>query len=212
MGIRYQQSAHAAAAQLQGWTVAESRLRRIVAERRPGQALAIVTDLDETVLDNSALLARDLEACHTYTTWETWSDWEVDGDSTLTPGAARFFRYADRHAVATYYVSDRFEENKASTVATLRELGLPQVEPGRVLLYGPSKEEHRAVADADHDVVLLLGDSLPDFHDDFDGATVEEQEELVARHAAHFGCDWIMFPNATSAAGGRRRSRPGRRC
>lgn len=197
MGIRYQQSAHAAAAQLQGWTVAESRLRRIVAERRPGQDLAIVTDLDETVLDNSALLARDLEACHTYTTWDTWSDWEVDGEPTLTPGAARFFRYADRHRVAIYYVSDRFEENKASTLATLRELGLPQVEPGRVLLYGPSKEERRAVADADHEVVLLLGDSLPDFHDDFDGATAEEQEALVGRHAAHFGRDWIMFPNAT---------------
>lgn len=99
-------------------------------------------------------------------------------------------------------MSDRFEENKGSTVATLRELGLPQVEPGRVLLYGPSKEERRAVADADRDVVLLLGDSLPDFHDDFDGATAEEQEELVARHAAHFGRDWIMsqWPRAIQAS------------
>lgn len=202
MGIRYQQSAHAAAAQLQGWTVAEDRLRRIVADRRQGEDLAIVTDLDETVLDNSPLLARDLEACHTYTTWDTWSDWELEGDPTLTPGAARFFRYADKHDVAIYYVSDRFAENKDATMATLRELGLPQVEADQVLLYGTSKEERRGVAEEDHEVVMLLGDSLPDFHDDFDGATAEEQEELVARHARHFGRDWIMFPNATYGSWG----------
>lgn len=198
MGIRYQQSAHAAAAQLQGWTLAEARLRKeVAAHRRGDEELAIVTDLDETVLDNSALLARDLEACHTYTSWDTWSDWELEGDPTLTPGAARFFRYADRHGVTIYYVSDRFAENKDATMATLRELGLPQVSSEQVLLYGTSKEERRAVAEEDHDVVLLLGDSLPDFHDDFDGATAEEQEALVAEHAAHFGRDWIMFPNAT---------------
>lgn len=201
MGIRYQQSAHAAAAQLQGWTLAEARLRKAVAEHRRGdEDLAVVTDLDETVLDNSPLLARDLEACHTYTSWDTWSDWEIEGDPTLTPGAARFFRYADRHGVAIYYVSDRFAENKAATMETLRELGLPQVTSGQVLLYGTSKEERRAVAEEDHEVVLLLGDSLPDFHDDFDGATAEEQEALVAEHAGHFGRDWIMFPNATYGA------------
>ena len=198
MGIRYQQSAHAAAAQLQSWSVAEGRLRKLVAERRGhGQKLAIVSDLDETALDNSALLARDLEACHTYTTWDTWSDWEIRGNPTLTPGAAHFFEYADRHGVAIYYVSDRFEENKASTMATLRSLGLPQVTSGQVLLYGPTKEERRQVASADHDVVLLLGDSLPDFHDDFDGATPGEQATLVTRYAGHFGRDWVMFPNAT---------------
>lgn len=198
MGIRYQQSAHAAAAQRQGWTLAEERLRREVNDRRRGdEPLAIVSDLDETVLDNTPLLARDLEACHTYTTWDTWSDWELRGDPTLTPGAARFFRYADRHGVAIYYVSDRFAENKAATLATLQELGLPQVTGEQVLLYGPSKEERRAVAEAEHEVVLLLGDSLPDFHDDFDGATPDEQSALVAEHAGHFGRDWVMFPNAT---------------
>ena len=197
MGIRYQQSAHAAAAQIQSWSLAESRLGKAIASRRPGHKLAIVSDLDETVLDNSPLLARDLQACHTYTTWDTWSDWEINGHPTLTPGAAHFFEYADRNHVAIYYVSDRFAENKASTMATLRELGLPQVKDDQVLLYGPSKEQRRQVAAADHDLVLLLGDSLPDFHNDFDGATPATQATLVTKYAGHFGRDWIMFPNAT---------------
>jgi len=197
MGIRYQQSAHAAAAQLQSWSIAEGRLRKAIADHDSERDLAVVTDLDETVLDNSALLARDLEACHTYTTWDTWSDWEVNGHPTLTPGAADFFRYADRHQVTIYYISDRFEENKASTMTTLRDLGLPQVTSEQVLLYGPTKEQRRQVAAADHDVVLILGDSLPDFHAAFDGATPDRQAELVARYAGHFGRDWVMFPNAT---------------
>ncbi|GGO88625.1 5'-nucleotidase, lipoprotein e(P4) family [Nocardioides phosphati] len=197
MGIRYQQSAHAAAAQLQSWSLAESRLRDALRNRRSGEKLAVVSDLDETVLDNSPLLARDLQACHTYTTWDTWSDWEVNGHPTLTPGAAGFFRYADAHHVAIYYISDRFQENKASTLATLRDLGLPQVNDDQVLLYGPTKEQRRQVAEADHDVVLLLGDSLPDFSAVFDGKTPDQQATLVAQNAAHFGRDWIMFPNAT---------------
>src|SRR5689334_24908692 len=55
MGLRYQQSAHAAAAQIQSWDLAESRLKKIVAEHRPAKDLAIVTDLDETVWDNTPL-------------------------------------------------------------------------------------------------------------------------------------------------------------
>jgi predicted secreted acid phosphatase len=37
-------------------------------------------DLDETVLDNTPLLARDMEQCHDYTKWDTWGDWEKQGN------------------------------------------------------------------------------------------------------------------------------------
>lgn len=196
MGVRYQQSANAAAAQRQGWLLAQERLEDVLDDRKPGERLAVVSDLDETALDNTPLLARDLEACHDYTSWDTWSDWELEGEPTLTPGALEFFTYAHRKHVGIFYISDRFAENKDATLATLRELGLPQVRPDHVLLYGTSKEERRQVVAKDHEIVLLLGDSLPDFHDDFDGAGPQEQQELVDKYADHFGRDWIMFPNA----------------
>src|SRR5690348_622272 len=68
-GLQYQQSANNAALQLQTWRNARVQLDRILASpaaRAPHKKMAIMTDLDETVLDNSALLARDLEQCHTY--------------------------------------------------------------------------------------------------------------------------------------------------
>ncbi len=65
MGLRYQQqSAEIRALQRQSWALATYRLKDILSEPQEGKPLAIITDLDETVIDNSALLVRDLKACH----------------------------------------------------------------------------------------------------------------------------------------------------
>lgn len=210
MAIRYQQSASVAALQRQSYELATERLTEITGPieryqggetgqgllRRNGR-LAIVADLDETVLDNTDLLGRDLLACHTYTTWDTWSDWEINGHPRLIPGAAAFFAQADRAGLAIYYISDRFQENKASTLATLKELGLPQVTDDHVLLYGPTKEQRRAVVQKNHNIVLELGDSLTDFSEQFKGATADRQQELVNQYADRWGSTWIAFPNSS---------------
>lgn len=198
MGLRYQQqSAEAAALQRQGFALATYRLEDVLEAHGEDADLAIITDLDETVLDNSALLVRDMEACHDYTTWDTWKHWEREGAPRLIPGAKAFLDYADEHGVAIYYVSDRYQENEADTIATLEELGLPQVSADSVKLLGPAKAERRADVVADHTLVMQLGDSLHDFDGVFADADLAEQRRLVEEHAARFGQDWIVFPNAS---------------
>ena len=159
----------------------------------------MVSDLDETAIDNTPLLVRDMEKCHVYDTWDTWGDWELRGKPTPIPGALEFFDFADKAGVAIYYISDRFgePENKAATIATLRELGFPQVSDETVLLYGTSKAERRAVVSKDHKIVLLLGDTLHDFDGVFRKAPTDVKRAEVDKNAAHFGADWIVFPNAT---------------
>lgn len=199
MGLRYQQQgAEAKALQRQSYALATRNLDTLVGNTpfKKRAHLAIITDLDETALDNTPLLARDLIACHDYTTWDTWTDWELHGDPTLIPGAAAFFAHADRLGVSIYYISDRYDENKPSTLATLRQLGLPQVSDAHVLLLGPSKAVRRASVSADHKLVMQLGDSLPDFDGAFKGVDLATQQRLVEQNAAHFGWDWIVFPNA----------------
>ena len=112
-------------------------------------------------------------------------------------GAADFFHLADRLGVTIFYVSDRFEENKLATIATLSRLGLPQVRAEQVLLFGPPKAERRAAVERDHRVILHLGDTLHDFDGVFRKAPTEVKRAEVDRNAAHFGADWIVFPNAT---------------
>ncbi len=200
MGLRYQQqSAEVRALQLQAYALAKANLQAAIAKAEDPKKLAIVTDLDETAIDNSALLVRDMQKCHVYDTWDTWGDWELKGHPTAIPGALAFFDFADKAGVAIYYISDRFgePENKAATIATLKELGFPQVSDDNVLLYGTSKAERRAVAAKDHQIVLLLGDTLHDFDAVFRKAPTDVKRAEVDKNAAHFGADWIVFPNAT---------------
>ncbi|HRO15955.1 MAG TPA: 5'-nucleotidase, lipoprotein e(P4) family [Paracoccus sp. (in: a-proteobacteria)] len=197
MALRWQQSSgEAEALQRQAYVLARLRLDEALAKQGDDK-LAIVTDLDETVIDNSALLVRDVAACHDFSGWDTWKDWERKGNPTLIPGAKEFLDYADSKGVAIFYISDRYDETKESTLKTLTELGLPQVSADHVLLLGPPKGERRALVEKDHRIVMLLGDTLHDFQTEFEGKDAAPQKARVAETADRFGVDWIVLPNPT---------------
>ncbi len=198
MGLKWQQqSAEARALQAQTYDFATEQLDSAVADVGEGENPAIITDLDETVIDNSKLLARDLAECHDYSTWDTWGDWERNGEPTLIPGALEFFEHADELGVDIFYISDRTDENKAATLDTLKALELPQVTEESVKLLGPPKEERRAAVEADHTVLMQLGDTLHDFDGAFADAPLKKQRQLVEKNQDKFGTEWIMLPNPT---------------
>ncbi|OOF23748.1 5'-nucleotidase, lipoprotein e(P4) family [Salinivibrio sp. IB872] len=197
MGLRYQQqSAEVIAMQRQTFELATFRLEQQIQSHGENANLAIMTDLDETIIDNGALLVRDMQACHDFTSWDTWKHWEREGQPRLIPGAKAFLDFADQHDVAIYYVSDRYQENKSDTLATLKALALPQVADDHVLLLGPPKAERRKIVENKHTLVMQLGDSLHDFSGEFGDADLKQQRALVNKHAKHFGQDWIVLPNA----------------
>lgn len=198
MGLRFQQqSAEVQALQLQAYNIATLKLDVAVASAKDPSKLAVVTDLDETVIDNSALLARDLANCHAYDSWDTWLPWERDGTPALIPGAKKFLQHADNLGVTIRYISDRADEQKQYTLATLSKLGLPQVSAESVLLLGAPKVERRALVSADHQIVLLLGDTLHDFDGRFRKTPLADQRATVAGEADKWGTEWIVFPNAS---------------
>lgn len=197
MAIRYQQrSAEVKALQRQCYALATLRLRAAVeANGGTGAGLAVVSDIDETILDNTAVMAHAMTLEH-HNNIETWKLWEREGMPHLIPGAADFLAMADGLGVTIFYLSDRFDENKLATIATLSRLGLPQVSAAQVQLFGPPKAERRAAIEKDHRIVLQLGDTLHDFHGAFADVTLDEQHRLAEDHADRFGDDWIVFPNA----------------
>lgn len=219
MGLRWQQqSAEARALQQQTFAQAEKQLKQLLEEYEDSEegsgdqakSPAIVTDLDETIIDNTQLLARDLEECHDYSDWSTWGHWEEEGEPALIPGALEFLKAADEMGVKINYISDRQEENLEPTLKTLRELGLPQLgededsadseeagNPDNLLLLGPPKEERRDKVRENHHILMQLGDTLHDFDPRFADADLAEQQKLVEENAEHFGRDWIVLPNAT---------------
>lgn len=198
MGLRFQQqSAEVRALQLQAYNIAIMRLDAAVEGAEDASKLAVVTDLDETVIDNTALLARDLGDCHMYDAWDTWLPWERDGLPALIPGALDFLSHADSLGVTIRYISDRADQQKADTMATLTSLGLPQISEDSVLLLGPPKVDRREIVSADHQIVLLLGDTLHDFDGRFRKTPLDAQRATVAEEAARWGAEWIVFPNAS---------------
>ncbi|MCF9046231.1 5'-nucleotidase, lipoprotein e(P4) family [Acinetobacter nectaris] len=202
MGLKYQQqSAEIHALQLQSYELATLHIQQYLQQHPNAKNIAVVTDLDETVLDNSALLVRDTEQCHDWRTWDTWNDWEVNGHPTLMPGSLAFFNFLNERGIKIFYVSDRTQEHKASTVATLKELKLPQVSMNNVLLYDSPKQQRREKIAKDYNIIMLLGDSLPDFSSDFTSKQSKtEREQGVLKNQHHFGHDWIVLPNSSYGA------------
>jgi len=199
MALRYQQkSAEVRALQRQAFQLARMQLDAALKRHDADANLAIVTDADETLLDNTPLLVRDMQNCHAYQSWDTWGHWEREGTPTLTPGAEAFLNYADEQGVSIFYVSNRFGSNKSHTVETMQDLGLPQVSSDTVMLWseGNPKTKRRAKVREDHTVVLLLGDTLADFSGVFEGS-LKEQRAAVQEHGDKFGKKWIVFPNPT---------------
>lgn len=196
MAIRYQQlSAEVKALQRQCYALATLRLRAAVDANGGGDGLAVVSDIDETILDNTAVMAHAMTV-GAHGDFEMWKLWEREGSPHLIPGAAEFFALADELGVTIFYVSDRFEENKLATIATLSRLNLPQVCAAQVQLFGPPKAERRAAIERDHRIILQLGDTLHDFDGCFAGIDLDEAHRLAGDHAHRFGEDWIVFPNA----------------
>ena len=107
-----QQSAEVTALQLQTYAFATERFKQIMQADKSAKKMAVVLDLDETVIDNSPLLVRDMNNCHDYTSWDTWSDWEQKGHPTLIPGAKAFLDYVNSQNVNIFYVSDRLQKIK----------------------------------------------------------------------------------------------------
>lgn len=198
MALRYQQqSAEIMALQLQTYRFATEHFNNKIQGITSPEKYAVVLDLDETVLDNTPLLVRDVEHCHDYTKWDTWSDWEKQGHPGLIPGAKAFLENVNHHNVHIYYVSDRTQENKKDTINTLKSLGLPQVSESSILLDTAPKEARRQTILQNQQIMMLFGDSLPDFAVQFKNKeTAGEQRKRVESSAQHFGDDWIVLPNA----------------
>ncbi len=191
IALKFQQkSAVIEALQRQTYRLARMRFDDILAEHETIDDLAIITDVDETIVDNTRLLVRDMRNCHTYTRWDTWGHWEREGTPSVIPGAKAFLDHVDRSGVDIFYVSNRFAKNESHTIETMRQMGLPQVSPDTVKLWseGNPKTKRRAAIEPEHNVIMLLGDSLADLQDDFEGS-VREKRAAVAAHAEPMGAD-----------------------
>jgi 5'-nucleotidase (lipoprotein e(P4) family) len=180
----------------QAYNVAKLRLNEAL-KHKGKKLLAVITDIDETLLDNSPYDAVrainnqefDLKA---------WKQWTAKGIADTVPGAPSFFKYAASKGVAVFYITNRDEDEREGTTNNLKLYGLPYADEKHIILKQgtSSKEARRQQVLAKYNVVLLCGDNLPDFDALYDNKPSEENRMAATEKLKkQFGNKYIVIPN-----------------
>lgn len=157
---------------------------------------AIMTDIDETVLDNSpyqvhqSLQGKDYDPV-------TWHEWTAQADADTVPGALRFFQYAASRGVKIFYVSNRNEDERAATLSNLRKFGFPDAENTHLLLMTgtSSKIPRRDSISRYYNLIMQVGDNLNDLDGSFEKKSIDERFRVANNLSAEFGSRLIVLPN-----------------
>jgi acid phosphatase len=161
---------------------------------------AVIVDVDETVLDNSAFQARLTRSNEEYDETE-WRAWVREVAADPIPGALEFTQYAQRRGVTVFYVTNRNRDIEQPTRENLARFGFP-LDPSRDTVLtqeetpewrSSDKTARRAAVASRFRVLLLVGDDLGDFVPA--RAPLEDREELFRTHASNWGTRWIVVPN-----------------
>lgn len=189
----YEQAYEQAATKLM-WNIVE--LAATYGEGQPRKPMAVIVDIDETVLDNSPYQVEAIEHGRTFDPqdWRAWTDKAIARPS---PGALEFLLHAQQASCEVFYITNRETAERASTLKNLIAHGFPNADEAHLLLMdGTSdKTERRARVHATHDVVLLVGDQLRDFDERFKDRSVNNGKATVDALADSLSKYFILLPN-----------------
>jgi acid phosphatase len=180
---------------------------------------AVVMDIDETVLDNSAPQARMIleETCiEEFRT--VWDAWVAERAATAVPGVATFIHAAramndpQGRPVRIFFVTNRECDTRPGndsacpqqddTAANLEALGLGAPTLAEDLMIKGERDDwvseklsRRLAIAQSHRIVLNVGDDFGDFLPDVRRQTVAERERARCSHRERWGHQWFMIPN-----------------
>ena len=210
MSVLFQQTAaERLAGSLQTFKSAKQALDNALADSSwsalPGQNVhgkkpAIIVDVDETVLDNTAYEARMILDGTKYP--EGWVSWGKEAAATEVPGAKDFLNYAASKDVTIFYVTNRVVELKEATKKNLTKLGIPWDKTKDTVLmrgennWGSDKGPRRTLVGNEYRVLLMIGDNLGDFVDAKDNnLNPSNRKNIVSDYGDYWGVQWFMLQN-----------------
>lgn len=180
---------------LQAYQLAALRLDQYLATKG-NKPLAVVTDIDETVLDNSPYSVHQALAGKGYDD-KSWMEWTAKAAADTVPGAPAFFKYAASKGVKVFYITNRAESERAVTLRNLQQYQFPDADDQHLMLKTTTsgKEPRRQQVLQQYDIVMLFGDNLSDFSAIFDKKPFEERNAAALQSATSFGSRFIVLPN-----------------
>lgn len=95
-------------------------LERVIAAKKPGEKIAVVFDIDETLLSNWGYLSAG-DFVLNYPSFKAWT--RVNNDPPLAP-TREIFERAKAAGIPIFLISGRHEAQRADTLRQLRLVGL----------------------------------------------------------------------------------------
>lgn len=191
----HQHAAEMRALSYQAYNVAATRLNETLKDYENPENLAIVLDLDETVMDNSPYQAACILRNFNYPTG--WTEWVNLAEAPALPGAVEFLHEAIALGVQVFYISNRREVFREATKENFKRVGIPLQSDGHLILRTAEsgKETRRQVISNDYKIIMLIGDNLSDFHEVFDNQSSLRRNVVTDSLKHKFGELFIVLPN-----------------
>ena len=188
----------------QGFAIAQLRVQEVLAERAAGtlgddRPLAVITDVDETVLLSGAYWGQLISEGGDFFDDASWDAWVPKNEFIASPGAQAFVAFCEANDVEVFYITNR-DQGEATFELALGNLdaaglGFARAANLRVLRESSNKEAVQAAIRADYHVVASLGDNLNDFARRYYVADIEQRSARMHEDGDRFGKDYIVFPN-----------------
>ncbi|MBO6767002.1 MAG: acid phosphatase [Erythrobacter sp.] len=185
--------------------------RSCTARDGTGKPLAVVFDVDETVLLNTgyeywqALSGRPFDPSE----WDQWAD-NGAGIARPVPGAVTGLRRLREAGITVIFNTNRNSETAAGTIAALEAAGVgPAAHLETLFLRGDDgmggrKDGRRARIAESYCIIAMAGDNLGDFADVFNAneSAIAARRAMVARgqYAQLWGNGWFLMPNPVYGA------------
>ena len=175
---------------------------------------AVVLDIDETVLDNSAFQARLVLEDRPWSP-QAWDKWVAMRAAGAVPGAIAFIEQAHLAGAAIIYITNRAcapragDDNpcpqKDDTRANLTLAGFPPLGVGdRLILRAEQpdwdtseKQSRRAAISGRYRIGMLIGDDIGDLASGIKYQSVETRRAFTRQHASLYGHVWFQLANPT---------------
>ncbi len=161
--------------------------------------LAVVVDLDETMVDNSPYAAwRILEGkSFSGTTWDERLDAR---DAKAIAGAIEFSKFINSNGGEMFYVSNRTTGKLKETMKNLKSLGFSKVNKDHIYLKETTSDKTKRreeIKSRGYEIAMLVGDQLTDFSNEVYHRSNDYRNDFADSNNMKFGKNWIVIPNPT---------------
>lgn len=163
-----------------------------------GKKKAVVVDLDETMMDNSAYAAWQIKNSKGFDS-KDWTRWVNARQTAAIPGAVAFNNYVNSHKGTMFYVSNRKDSSeKMATLDDMKKLGFKGASEETLYLKKDKSNKTPRFAEIEkmgYEIVLYVGDNLNDFGDATYKKSNADRRAFVEKNQGQFGKTFIVLPN-----------------